>query len=466
MTKKWVKIVILAVIISSPIIGISSFLYISQKHFEDSYQISGEGIIASQIIINNQIKVGDLQFQLLNSNSENILEAEWKVDYNGIYDKKKFVIIDYIQEGSDLKINIYSDIHIGTGNYKQINIILDIYINPAYINYSFISDNEFANLEFKTYGINFENFEIRSQSGNVDVQLNRSSIDNDFKITTTSGDIDLMLDFINFTNNFISSSDSGDQYFDFWNIKFGSLANFNATSLTGVVNVRWANHFNKSHNVNIFLKSDNYAFLKMWSPIEIIRYDLSLDATTGTTDFDTSTGLFIELETNHYQSYNINTTGVDMCNITAITTSGLAYVFIVDCFKWQRLCAWGGDFVPYDVNTIGNYTIHNESSVNSIELYNLKYIYLNTTTNITLNFETLPISSENLVYVDWDLTYTHAMGIGVGSINLIVSNTTQVGVLKVCIELDFELDRILPTFTDYNVTVFYHPSYTFYNYTV
>ncbi|MFX0174998.1 MAG: hypothetical protein ACFE85_02055 [Candidatus Hodarchaeota archaeon] len=464
--KKWDKIIIIATIISIPIIGISSFLFISQKHFGDSYQISEEGIIASSLIINNQIKVGDLQFQLLSSSSENILEAEWTVDYKGIYDKNKFVIIDYKQEGSDLIINIYSDIHIGTGNYKQINILLDVYINPAYINYSFISDSEFANLEFNTYGINFENFEILSQSGNVDVKLNRSSIVNDFKVITTSGDIDLMLDFINFTNNFISTSDSGDLNFDFWNIKFCSSANFNATSLMGLVIVRWANHFNKSHNVNIFLKSNNYAFLKMWSPIEIIRYDLLLDATTGTTDFDTSAGLFVQLDTNHYQSFNINTTGVDMCNITAITTSGLANVFIVNCFKWKRLCAWGEDFEPYDVNTFGDYVIHNESSVNSIELYNLKYTYLNTTTNITLNFETLPVSSENLVYVDWDLTYQHAMGIGVGSIDLAVSNVTQADVLKVYLELDFELDRILPTFSDYNVTVFYHPSYPFYNYTI
>jgi len=35
------------------------------------------------------------------------------------------------------------------------------------------------------------------------------------------------------------------------------------------------------------------------------------------------------------------------------------------------------------------------------------------------------------------------------------------GIIKVYLKLDFILDKILPTFVDYNVTVYYHPNYTF-----
>lgn len=466
MMKKWLKIVILAIIISAPIVGITSFLYISKKNFESSYQISKVGITASQIIINNQIKVGDLEFQLLSTSSENILEAEWTVEYNGIYDKNKFIIIDYEQVGANLEISIYSDIQITNGNYKQINIDLDVFINPNYNNYSFISDNEFANLKLNFSDINFSLFEISSTSGNVDIQINKSVIQTDFKIDSTSGDIDLMLDHIVFNNNFLTTSVSGDQFFDIWNLKFSSNSNFTVSSVTGYLDVRWANHFNKSQNIKILLQSDNDVFLKMWSPIEITRYDIFLETNVGTTRFSKPTGIFEEVIADHYQSYNINWLDVDLCNITAISNNGEAWVYYVNCFKWQRICNWANDFLPYDVNTVGDYEVHNETGVNNIELYNLKYIYLNITTNITLSFKVLPVSSENLIYVDWDLTYQHAMGIGVGSIELIVSNITVGDVLKVYIVLDFELDRIIPTFTDYNVTVFYHPSYNFYNYTI
>lgn len=467
MIKKSIKILIVIAIISVPTIGITLLFSEFRKEAEGSYQLNGEGKTLSNIEIVNQIKVGNIEFKLLPESSTNIIEAEWLVYYKGIYNPKKFVEISYVEQDEDLRIIIYSDINVGALNYKRINLTLTISISPNYESYSFVSNSEFANLDFCAFNINFENFEIISQSGDVDVQLNRSSIVNDFKITTTSGDIDLMLDFINFTNNFLCTSDSGNQDIDIWNIKFISLADFNATSVTGLVIVRWGNHFNKSHNVNIFLKSDNYAFLKMWSPIEIMRYDSLLDATTGTTDFDAPTGLFVEIDTNHYQSYNINTTGIDRYNITATTTYGLAYVFIVDCFKWQRLCAQGGDFEPYDVKESGEYTIPKlDHTVTTVELYNFKYIYLNTTKNLTINFEFLPGSSENIVYLNWDLTYTHSMGIGKGLIDVVVSNVTEGDVLKVFVELNFELDKILPTFTDSNFTAYINQDYTFYNYTI
>lgn len=467
MIKKSIKVLIVIAIISIPTIGITLLVSEVRKETEGIYELNGEGKTISNIEIVNQIKVGNIEFKLLPETSTNIIEAEWLVYYKGIYNPKKFVEISYVEQAGDLKINIYSDISIGAMNYKRINLSLTISISPNYESYSFVSNSEFANLDFRASNINFENFVIISQNGDVDVHLNRSSIVNDFKITSTSGDIDLMLDFIDFSNNFICISDSGNQYIDIWNIKFISSANFNATSVTGLVNVRWANHFNKSHNVNIFLKSDNYAYLKMWSPIEVIRYDILLDATTGTTDFDKPTGLFVEVDVNHHQSYNLNSIGVDMYNITVFTTSGTAYVFIVDCFKWQRFCAQGGDFWPYDVKETGEYTIlKQDHTVTTVELYNFKYIYLNTTENITINFEFLPGSSENLVYLNWDLTYTHAMGIGKGLIDVVVSNQTEGDALKVFIELNFELDKILPTFTESNFTAYINQDYTFYNYTI
>jgi len=102
-----------------------------------------------------------------------------------------------------------------------------------------------------------------------------------------------------------------------------------------------------------------------------------------------------------------------------------------------------------------------EHDITTINLFNTKYIYLNESRNLTINFDTLPVSSEKLLYIEWDLDYIHAMGIGIGGLNLKISSNRVSDTLMVYVELDFVLDRILPTFNDYNVTVNYHPNYIF-----
>ncbi|MBY9015477.1 MAG: hypothetical protein KGD68_07280 [Candidatus Lokiarchaeota archaeon] len=463
MEKKSIIVISLVLIIGFSVAGTTIFIfYESSKEVSGYYEISGEGIFFSDIEINNQIQKGNINFMTLSKNSSNILEAEWTINYKGFNDPEKFIVITYEEQQPILKI--FSTIN------KPDDIIdldLTIFFNPNYNNYSFKSDSRNGNIKFNTYKINYSVFEIKTSSGNVDVQLNKSSIYNDFKISTISGDTNLILDHSIFSKDFICTSDSGDQFFDIWNIRFISYSNFNASALSGRINVKWANHFNKSHNININLNSHNDVSIKMWSPIEITKFDISYEAINGTTRFSKSAALFEEIGFNHYHSYNINQSGIDFCNISAITIYGEVYVFIVNCFKWQRFCNWANDFNPYDVHTSGEYVIpKKDHNVTTIEFYNLNYIYLNRTEYLDINFKLLPVTSENIIYLDWDLTYLHAMGIGVGRIEVGISNKTEGNILKLYIDLEYELDRILPTFTNYNFTLFIHPSYSFYNYTI
>jgi len=465
--KKKVILISLVLIIGFSGIGTTIFIfYESSKNisgYSGYYEISREGINISEIEIDNHIQKGNINFTTLSKNSSNILEAEWTINYKGFNDPKKFIVITYEEQQSILKI--FSTIN------KPDDIIdldLTIFFNPNYNNYSFKSDSGNGNIKFNTHKINYSVFEIKTSSGNVDVQLNKSSIYNDFKISTISGDINLILDHLIFSKDFLCTSDSGDQFFDIWNIGFISYSNFNASALSGQINVRWANHFNKSHNINIILNSPNDVYLKMWSPKEIIKYDIFYEAINGTTRFTRATEhQFEEIGFNHYHSYNINESGIDLCNISAITIYGEVHVYIVNCFKWQRFCVQRADFFPYDVSTSGEYVIpKKDHNVTTIEFYNLNYVYLNKIEYLDINFKFLPDTSENIIHLVWDLTYQHAMQIGVGFIEVVISNKTEGNTLNVYLDLEYELDRILPTFTNYNVTAFIHPSYSFYNYTI
>lgn len=467
--KKEVKLIFTILIIASTVIGTPIFFIymLSIKKISDFYEISGEEIDVSEIEIDNQIQIGDITLIQSIKNPLNIFEAKWKINYKGIYNPNEFIIISYEINSSLLKIYIYSDLDEQAldNDVKYSNLTL--FVNPNYDLYGFGSNSRKGNIKINLYDINISFFEIETSSGNIDVQLNNSDMYNKFRISTDSGIINLILDHINFYTDFFSISDSGFQYHDFWNIKFMSGAGFTAMSSTGMIKVRWANHFIKSQNVNIILYSKDKVEFRFWSPIQIMRFDITLIASgPGTTRFSRTESQFEEIGTNHYQSKNMNNTDLDLLNIKAMTSYGEAHVRHTDCFKPKRFCNLK-DIDKHEVYAKGDYVIlKKDHNVTKIELYNLKYIFLDLNKALNLNFELLQNISENLIYLNWDITYIKGSGIGMGDLKVAISNKTEANDLKVYIQLEYELDRILPTIVECNFTIFSHPDYEFYNYTI
>jgi len=464
MNKKKEKILAIPLlfIIGFSLVGTTIVIvYDTTKESAGNYDLSGDGKVITELKISNYIQKGDINVMTLPQNSSNILEVVWKLRYKSLTSLEELIIISFDEPES--KFTIESALK--TEDIIELN--LNISFNPNYINYSFRSDSAYSNLNFNAHGLNYSLFEIISTSGDVDVQLNKSSIYNDFKISTDSGEINLLLDNLIISKNFLCTSNSGDHFYDIWNIEFTTFSDFNVSAISGEIYIRWANHFNKSHNVDINLNSENDVFLKLWTPLEIARFDIFYEATTGTTQFSMATILCVQVGFNRYHSININETGVDFYNISAITNYGHVHVYIVDCFKWLRFCDHRVDPRPYDVQTEGEYVIPRaDHNVTSIEFYNKKYICLDRLEYLDINFELLSNSSENAIQLVWDLTYTRGMMIGAGTIKVLPSNNTEGAVLRFYIALGFELDRIIPTFTNCNITAFIHPDYSFYNYTI
>jgi len=467
--KKNIRLLFVVTIIASISIGITIFLIYMQssKKISDFYEISGEGIDVSEIEINNQIQIGDITLVQSIQDPLNIFEAEWKITYKGIYNPNEIIAISYELNVSVIKIYIYSDLDeqaldkdIGFSN-------LTLFINPNYDLYGFRSNSKKGNILINTQNINISIFEIETSSGDLNIQLNNSDIYDEFRISTTSGTINLILDNINFFTDFQCVSDSGHQYHDFWNIRFLSGADFTAYSSTGIIKIKWANHFIKPQTVNVIISSNDIAEFRLWSPIQIVRFDILLICSgPGTTRFTRIANQFEEISSDHYQSKNMNNTGLDLFNIKAITSYGVAHVRHTDCFKRQRFCNHH-DIDAYEEKIKGDYVIpKKDHNVTKIDLYNLKYIYLNLNKALSLNFELLQNTSENIIYLNWDLTYIKGSGFGMGEIKVVISNKTEANDLNVYIQLEYELDRILPTIVACNVTIFSHPDYTFYNYTV
>lgn len=433
-------------------------LNIPVKIGSGSTRISRLGKLVSEVEINNQVAAGDINIIELNRESINLIEADWNITHTGLYVPQASIQLTYTIKGSRIIININSLID----TKDIVSLSLTVGFNPSYSIYSFISNTESGNVNINAFDINIKDFYFRTSTGNLDIKMNNTSIENNFELSTDTGDIDVTLDHLSFFKNFICHSNSGIQLFDLWNLKFKSVADFNVSSDIGYIRVHWMNHFNKSQHVNINVKSNSDIKIKFWCPLEIMRADISLFTVNGTTWFSKPTGTFEEISENHYQTPIINDASLDSYNITAMSTSGEVWVFYVNCFKWLRFCNQGMDFFPYNVRVSGNYSMFiQEHDITTINLFNTKYTYLNESRNLMINFDTLPVSSEKLLYIEWNLDYIHAMGIGVGSLNLKSSHNVVSNTLMFYLELDFRIDRILPTFNDYNVTVFYHPNYIF-----
>lgn len=447
------------------VVVISLFLFtfimlsiIPVKSGSGSAKISRFGIFAPEIEINTQVSGGNINIVELDKDSANLIETEWRISHTGLYLPQASIQVTRTIKGSRLIIDIISIVD----HNDILSLSLNISFNPSYSSYSFITNTESGNVNINVFDINIKDFYFRTSSGKIDIRMNNTNIENNFEVFTDTGDIDITLDYVNFYNDFFCHSNSGVQLFDLWNLNFKSVADFNVSSDIGYIRIHWMNHYNKSQKVNINTYSNGDVKVKFWCPLEIMRGALSLFSVDGTTLFSRSTGSYDEISENHYQTPNMNNPSLDVYNITAVSTSGEAWVYYVNCFKWLRFCNWGMDFFPYNVDIFGNYSmLTQEHDISTINFFNTKYIYLNESRNLTFNFDTLPVSSEKLLYIEWDLDKIHAMGIGVGALNLKISHKRVSDTLQVYVELDFRLDQILPTFNDYNITVFYHPNYLF-----
>lgn len=466
---KKIKILfLLGAIVSVVLLSTFFIIYtLNVKEISEFYEVSSNHLEITDIHINNHLSMGDVSIEQSIKNPNNVFEANWNINYKGIYIPSEMIIINYEVNMSIFKINIYGNLNEESIDRDIIYSHLCLNINPDYQVYHFNSDSKKGNIKINTHNINISTIEIESSSGNIDVQLNNSNILDDFGISTDSGIINLVLDNLNFSTDFFSISDSGYQYFNFWNLKFSSGAELRAISSTGMIKLRWANHYLKSQNVNIVLYSKNNVEFRFWSPIQIMRFDITLVCYgSGSTRFTGVPTLFTEISPDHYQSKNIGDSGVDMLTIKAISSYGEAYVRHIDCFKMKRFCDYD-DINPYEEELQGNYEIPvKDHDIDQIELFNIKYIYLNETKALKLNLDYLQNTSNNIIYFNWDIKYMRGSSYGKTYLKIDISNKTEGNELKVYIRLDFELDRMLPYIVESNFTVLIHPDYSFNNYTI
>jgi len=407
------------------VMGLGNFAYSKTKFINDSCQVSYSEYDVSKIEINNDVKMGEININMLPENSINILKANWSFTTTKGYGPAK-EIITYWKEGKSLKFFI---------QFEEVehvsDLIINIFINPNYELYDLICDNGGANINIKLKSINFSRFEV----------------------TTTTGEIYIFLDYICFYEDLIITSTSGKILFDCWELIF-RCDKFNVFSDSGIVEIRLTNHLKYNYDVNITIMSNTYAKLKYWCPIENNRINIEFEFTDGSKSFSRDSDEFIEIGPNHYQSVNFNDTSNDFLNIKMITSSGYIWGNLVDCFRPVRYCNYYSiPEIPWNAYTIGSYTIPREGyDVSNIKIHNA-------TSNAEINYSLLNSSSEDVLVANWSLTYQQGRNRGLGTIEIEFTNEIVDNTLEIYIKLIYEPDKIRPIFTGGYLEILTHPNY-------
>jgi hypothetical protein len=416
------RAVLVIVLISSiSVIGLGYLIHSNPKTISKAYEIFNQPV--SNIEIYNNIQTGDITINMLNTSLNNILKADWTYTTTSGYGPAKDVIT-YHKLGDILKIFIDFEF-----DEKITDLKFNIYINPNYEKYSFFSQNAIGNLKAK-----FE-----------------SMIFNHFYVGTSTGDIDLTMDYIGFFNNLTIESNSGRIIMNCWEMTFHGNGSFNVISDSSYIDVDWAQHVKLNHNVDITFISNNYAELEYWCPFEVNRYDVTLESNGGTRRFSGDAINFIEIESDHYQSVDINDTRIDLLTINFKSNEGYLWVYIKNCFKPQRYCDKSMSQSPWDVETNGTYPI----SRSSYEISNIQVI--DNIENANITYFILPLDSEYLFNAEWNLIYEQGPNRGLGFIDIKISKKVVGDVLEIYIDLIYEKDRIRPIFTGGYFRIYSYP---------
>ena len=202
------KIILLSAIILTVIAGSSftiTFLVDQNSQKENPIYLSDSGELTisndignvSNIEITNKIKDLAVSFEFLPENSPLIVNATWKYTFTeSLFVSNNPLQIEISNETEEDILYIIFDEKLNSFFPNLQNWECLIQISQDFEKYSFLSNSKAGNINFNCdLDIIFEKFEIKTTSGEIDVHLNHTQIDNDIILESKSGDIDLWMDF-------------------------------------------------------------------------------------------------------------------------------------------------------------------------------------------------------------------------------------------------------------------------------
>ncbi|MHA1561279.1 MAG: hypothetical protein ACTSPA_04065 [Promethearchaeota archaeon] len=124
--------------------------------------------------------VGSYDIKLLPQGSQNLLDADWDINYNIEEDAEQDIEISISNTTINNTLSILVSVIHPSGEFIIIdNWNFTIYLNPDYALYGLNADLSAGSLEIDTDNITYNEFSISTNAGQIDINLDSIEIESD-----------------------------------------------------------------------------------------------------------------------------------------------------------------------------------------------------------------------------------------------------------------------------------------------
>jgi len=310
------------------IIGIIVFWYmvfygpmsagnLTPKTQEGNYDLMvSDHLNISEIALDIQADVGSYDVKLLPLGSQNLLDADWDLNYNIGEDAEQDIEISI----SNTTINSTLTILVSVIYPSEEFIIIDnwnftLYLNLDYAIYGLNANLAAGSLEIETYNIIYNEFSVSSNAGLIDINLGSVEIQSDFIVSSNAGEISIELIDVIIDGDFSASTNAGMIDIGITDIRFVHSTTMDISSDAGEINLSWGQTVSLGADVIMNVVNDvGEIDIDIIATDLLMKYQVYLDTEVGSEDFNHDEW---DVVGGYYQSPEFASSSADLMQINA-----------------------------------------------------------------------------------------------------------------------------------------------------
>ena len=282
----------------------------------------------SEIALDIQADVGRYDIKLLPQGSQNLLDADWDLNYKIGEDAEHDIEISISNTTINDTLSILVSVIHPSGEFIIIdNFNFTLYLNPDYALYGLTADLAAGSLDIEANNITYNEFSVSTNAGELNINLDSSEIQSDLFVETNAGEIDISLNNVTIDGDFLTSTNAGATYIDIINMKITNNTIMDIDSDAGEIDLLWEQTV--SLGADLIMNIDNNVGeidIDIVATDILMKYQVALDTDVGSEDFNHDEW---EFDSVYYQSPGYSNSSADLMQINADADVGALYVDIV-----------------------------------------------------------------------------------------------------------------------------------------
>ena len=270
----------------------------------------------SEIALDIQADVGRYDIKLLPQGSQNLLDADWDLNYKIGEDAEHDIEISISNTTINNTLSILVSVLHPSGEFIIIdNFNFTLYLNPDYALYGLNAELAAGSLEIDANNITYNEFSVSTNAGEININLDSIDIQSDLYVDNNAGEIDISLNNVTIDGDFSTDNNAGATYIDITDMKFANNAIMDINSDAGEIDLSWEQTV--SLGADLIMNVDNNVGetdIDIVATDLLMKYQVALDTDVGSEDFNHDEW---EFDSGYYQSNEFSDSLADLMQINA-----------------------------------------------------------------------------------------------------------------------------------------------------